>query len=64
MNQTTENKKLALTMLDHVRAVVLVLQSEIEAGFPVSDATLGDVAKLSVAARRLVQNENLKNLFK
>ena len=51
-------------MLDHVRAVVLVLQSEIEAGFPVSDATLGDVAKLSVAARRLVQNDNLKNLFK
>ena len=51
-------------MLDHVRAVVLVLQSEIEAGFPVSDATLGDVAKLSVASRRLVQNDNLKNLFK
>ena len=64
MNETTENKKLALSMLDHVRAVLLVLQSEIEAGFPVSDATLGDVAKLSVAARRLVQNDNLKNLFK
>lgn len=63
MNET-ENKKLALSMLDHVRAVVLVLQSEIEAGFPVSDATLGDVAKLSVASRRLAQNENLKNLFK
>ena len=63
MNET-ENKKLALSMLDHVRAVVLVLQSEIEAGFPVSDATLGDVAKLSVAARRLVENDNLKNLFK
>lgn len=63
MNET-DNKKLALSMLDHVRAVVLVLQSEIEAGFPVSDGTLGDVAKLSVAARRLVQNDNLKNLFK
>ena len=64
MTENSENKKLALSMLDHVRAVVLVLQSEIESGFPVSDATLGDVAKLSVAARRLVQNENLKNLFK
>ena len=64
MTENSENKKLALSMLDHVRAVVLVLQSEIEAGFPVSDATLGDVAKLSVASRRLVQNENLKNLFK
>ena len=64
MTENSENKKLAHSMLDHVRAVVLVLQSEIESGFPVSDATLGDVAKLSVAARRLVQNENLKNLFK
>ena len=64
MTENSENKKLALSMLDHVRAVVLVLQSEIEAGFPVSDATLGDVAKLSVAARRLAQNDNLKKLFK
>lgn len=64
MTENSENKKLALSMLDHVRAVVLVLQSEIESGFPVSDATLGDVAKLSVASKRLVQNENLKNLFK
>jgi len=51
-------------MLDHVRAVVLVLQSEIEGGFTVSDGTLADIAKLSVAARRLVENDNLKNLFK
>jgi len=64
MNETTENKKLALSMLDHVRAVVLVLQSEIEGGFTVSDGTLADIAKLSVAARRIVENDNLKNLFK
>ena len=63
MNET-ENKELALSMLDNVRAVVLVLQSEIEEDFPVSDGTLADIVKLSVASRRLAQNENLKNLFK
>ena len=64
MTENSENKKLALSMLDHVRAVVLVLQQEIETDFPVSDGTLADIAKLSVASRRLVENDNLKNLFK